>query len=508
MSKIIRTPNEATGGITLEEKAAMDAHAELWIKRALRTEPIEPKKIIPAIEGIYAAAGLKRPRVVIASSPIVMAAAYGASAAIWYNRSATDIATSIATRSATDIATSIATRSATSIATRIATDSATRIATRSATRIATDSATRSATDSEVDALIKDAMNACFDLAGAFGVECAKRWHSAHQGGNMWAAFECYLTAARDILCLDLPEHKDYAHWEQAAIHGGFRVMHPKFCIVSDFPEYIKMDENNEPHCETGPSHRWRDGVSLYFWHGVQVPGRWIESPESVDPSEILSVENVEQRAAGISILGMSKMLDKLEHKIVDSDVDPAHGDLIQVRLPGLPDPVFYLKAECPRNGKIMEAVNPSEMEELTVKAAQAWRVGLSVSEFNYPSVRTQELMNMTVFAQGEIYARRVETLPENLVPFDERNANGDWIISHSESGHHHLLGAEGVTVMERTKDVPAGMRILYAIVKKPVELFQDAAVPHGAHTVSEGYTEFRIAREYDPIMEQARRVAD
>jgi len=115
---------------------------------------------------------------------------------------------------------------------------------------------------------------------------------------------------------------------------------------------------------------------------------------------------------------------------------------------------------------------------------------------------------MTTFAQGEIYARKVNALPEGLEVFTERNKTGEWIISHSESGHHHLLGADGVEVMERTKDVPKGMRILYGIVKEPTELYQDAAVPHGKHDVDPGIYEFRIAREYDPIMEQARRVAD
>ena len=115
---------------------------------------------------------------------------------------------------------------------------------------------------------------------------------------------------------------------------------------------------------------------------------------------------------------------------------------------------------------------------------------------------------MTVFAQGEIYARKIGNLPEDITPFTEKSDSGEWIISHSESGHHHLLGAEGVEVMERTKEVPSGMRILYAIVKEPTRLYQDAATPHDSHEVSPGIYEFRIAREYDPIMEQARQVAD
>lgn len=114
---------------------------------------------------------------------------------------------------------------------------------------------------------------------------------------------------------------------------------------------------------------------------------------------------------------------------------------------------------------------------------------------------------MTI-AQGEIYARKIDTLPADLVAFTERDKSGDWIIAHSESGNHHLLSGGGVDVMERTKDVPAGMRVLYAIVKEPTRLFQDATVPHEAHELPPGVYEFRIAREFDPLTEQARRVAD
>ena len=205
---------------------------------------------------------------------------------------------------------------------------------------------------------------------------------------MWAAHESYLTAARDILGLELPEHDKYAFWEQAAIHGGFRVMHPEFCSVSDFPECIRIDENNQPHCEDGPSHRWRDGWSLYHWHGVRVPAHWIEQRNTLTPAEVLASENVEQRAAGIAIIGMARMLDDLQHDVVDSDPNPMHGDLIRVELPDLPESVYYLSAHCPRNGRIMEAVNPDEMDELTVRGAQAWRLGIPATEFEFPTVRT------------------------------------------------------------------------------------------------------------------------
>ncbi|WP_120636065.1 hypothetical protein [Ruegeria sp. EL01] len=115
---------------------------------------------------------------------------------------------------------------------------------------------------------------------------------------------------------------------------------------------------------------------------------------------------------------------------------------------------------------------------------------------------------MTAFAQGEIYARYIDQLPEGLVPFTEKDETGAWIISHSESGHHHVIDAPGVTVMERTTDVPEGMRILYAIVDEPTSLKQNAANAHEAHDMTPGIYEMRISREFDPFLQQARRVAD
>ena len=116
---------------------------------------------------------------------------------------------------------------------------------------------------------------------------------------------------------------------------------------------------------------------------------------------------------------------------------------------------------------------------------------------------------MKTFAQGEIYVREITTLPNNLSDFTERDKTGAWLISHSESGNHHVIDAPGVTVMERTENVPAGMRILLAIVDQPSTLRQDAgANAHEAHDLPPGIYEMRIAREYDPFSEQARRVAD
>lgn len=80
--EIVRTKTRISGGLTEEEKVKMKAHADMWIGRILRTEPIDPEKITPAIKGLYRVAGLKEPRVIVVSSPMAMAFAYGAATAL------------------------------------------------------------------------------------------------------------------------------------------------------------------------------------------------------------------------------------------------------------------------------------------------------------------------------------------------------------------------------------------------------------------------------------------
>lgn len=111
-----------------------------------------------------------------------------------------------------------------------------------------------------------------------------------------------------------------------------------------------------------------------------------------------------------------------------------------------------------------------------------------------------------IAAQGEITIFSVAQLPAGLVPHTEKDRLGRPIISHSESGHHHVLD-RAVEVLE-LPNPPSGMRILYALLEEPTSLIQDADNAHGEHVLGPGVVEMRIAREFDPFSEQARQVAD
>ena len=159
-------------------------------------------------------------------------------------------------------------------------------------------------------------------------------------------------------------------------------------IFTDRPKTVLFDQNGNLHCEDGPAIEYCDGFKVYSWHGNRVPAHWIEGKDGLNPNEVLRVVNVEQRAAGCQIIGWGKMLDHLPHKIIDSDPNPQHGDLIEITLEGLPEPEWYLRFDCPRNGMMMEGVNKRELAEPTVFAAQAWKSPLPDHLFNYPKHRS------------------------------------------------------------------------------------------------------------------------
>jgi len=166
----------------------------------------------------------------------------------------------------------------------------------------------------------------------------------------------------------------------------------RLCIITDRPLALSRDAENRLHCENGPAIKYRDGWGVYAWHGRRVPADWIEKRHELDPNEIIKHRDVEMRAVGAAIIGWPKMLSVLKAKTIDKHANPDIGELIELTLPGLPEPGRFLKAVCPRNGIIVEGVpRISDIDGLpinTALAAQAWRVGDPLSEYLHPEVRT------------------------------------------------------------------------------------------------------------------------
>lgn len=72
-------------------------------------------------------------------------------------------------------------------------------------------------------------------------------------------------------------------------------------------------------------------------------------------------------------------------------------------------------------------------------------------------------------AQGELLFVRVDSMPDNVVPASVEH--GQYVVGHSETGHHHVLEADGVEMFHvAANDDSIDPFVSYLKVSKPVEL--------------------------------------
>lgn len=167
--------------------------------------------------------------------------------------------------------------------------------------------------------------------------------------------------------------------------SGWVSFYEDVVVFQHRPVSIHFDEDNRLHCADNPAIRFRDGFSVYAWHGTQVPQEWIEDPLSLTSHIALTWKNIEQRRCACEILGWTKILEDLKAKIIDADDDPQIGTLVEVELPDIGKEKF-LKVLC---GTGREFAIPVPPEMKTAIEAQAWTWGMTPKEFGVgPEIRT------------------------------------------------------------------------------------------------------------------------
>jgi hypothetical protein len=168
-------------------------------------------------------------------------------------------------------------------------------------------------------------------------------------------------------------------------YTGWYNVYEDVVVFQHRPEFIKMDDNSRLHCENGPAIRYRDGYSLYSWHGTRIPSEWIENKASLTPEIALTWSNIEQRRCAAEILGWDNVIRQLNHVVIDEDGDPEIGTLIEVDIPEIGREKF-LRVKC-GTGRMFCIPVPPDMK--TAIEAQAWTWDLTVEDFGVgPEIRT------------------------------------------------------------------------------------------------------------------------
>jgi hypothetical protein len=171
---------------------------------------------------------------------------------------------------------------------------------------------------------------------------------------------------------------------ELANHCGWLNVYADTVVFQDRPEVIKFDDQKRLHNPDGPAIRYRDGYSVYSWHGVRIPADWIENKSKLTAKIALTWQNIEQRRSACEILGWAKILKDLDSKVIDEDVDPEIGTLLEVEIPDIGREKF-LRVLC---GTKREFALPVPPEMTTALEANAWTFGFDSKDFLKPEVRT------------------------------------------------------------------------------------------------------------------------
>ncbi|MCP5099892.1 MAG: hypothetical protein GY943_30430 [Chloroflexi bacterium] len=106
-----------------------------------------------------------------------------------------------------------------------------------------------------------------------------------------------------------------------------------------------------------------------------------------------------------------------------------------------------------------------------------------------------------ICAQGDIYIRKIDALPEGAT--EVLPENGKIIVTHSETGHHHVMEASKVKMYQ----LPDSIMDCLLVVEQPTAL--EHLREHDTHDpilFEPGTYHVRRQREYTP--EGFRRVED
>lgn len=269
--EFIRTDTRASGSLTDAEKAEIDVVTKEWVEIAYRTGRTDHEALIEAIKALYTVVNHPTvPIVVVVPSPYVMT-----------------VAGSICERYLR--------------LKKVGNDLA---AYKDVQKVLNEFQ-----DSPLISYVKDAVQQVLHLpdspdgltdAGGVPDSTPLSLSDYVQGGNFWPALPAFYAACRDVLKLKLPCFETYKPWEACAQLGGYRWISETFCLVCDYPDLLKVDEQFRPHNTEGPSHAWSDGWKLWHIDGIAVTEQIVMAPETITAEQIAAEQNEDIKAIMIA----------------------------------------------------------------------------------------------------------------------------------------------------------------------------------------------------------------
>jgi hypothetical protein len=117
-----------------------------------------------------------------------------------------------------------------------------------------------------------------------------------------------------------------------------------FCILTDRPCAINLDDQGRPHAPNRMALAYRDGTGMHAWHGTRAPAKWFDG-KLPSAAAALQHPNSEQRRVACEMLGWAKILRELNAREIDRHANPMIGTLVEATLPEN-GPQRFLRVMC------------------------------------------------------------------------------------------------------------------------------------------------------------------
>jgi hypothetical protein len=183
------------------------------------------------------------------------------------------------------------------------------------------------------------------------------WFHPYNGGSEYAAWVSYLSFVRDIVGWSCSEHDQYKDYEDAAIYGGPRFLHKKFCVLCDRAAVRDVNEEMQLHSESRPALQWRCGSARWFIDGIEVDEQIVMRSETQTIEQINAEENEDVRSIRIERFGWDRYLQ--DSRPIDQRYNAVEGTLEELHV--LPNGSRRFVATDP-SGKLCSLGVPPEID--------------------------------------------------------------------------------------------------------------------------------------------------
>jgi hypothetical protein len=149
---------------------------------------------------------------------------------------------------------------------------------------------------------------------------------------------------------------------------------------------LRIQNDDQLHCEDGPAVFWPEGARYYFLRGVQVPEWLVLRPELLRPHLIVGERNAEVRRIMLDRLGAERFVRRHGEAEVHAD---EYGTLYRIRFPNDEDLVMVkvVNATPEPNGSFKDYFLRVPPDVRTARGAVAWTFGMAPEDYE-PAMQT------------------------------------------------------------------------------------------------------------------------